>query len=77
MLFRSLAAPLKTDAPIISGESGAAGFGAFATIMLEPEYYELKEKLGLNGSSRVLCFSTEGDTDPKRFRDIVWRGKER
>ena len=36
---------------------------------------ELREALELDGSSRVLLFSTEGDTDPDRYRKIVWDGE--
>lgn len=73
--MRMLAAPIKGDEAIISGESGAVTFGALATIMVENEYRELRERLGLDEYSRVLCFSTEGDTDPERYRRIVWLGE--
>lgn len=73
--MRISAAPLKGDTSIISGESGAAPLGTLAAIMTCPEYKELKEALGLDGQSQVLCFSTEGDTDPIRYKDIVWYGK--
>ncbi|SUP42773.1 diaminopropionate ammonia-lyase [Veillonella criceti] len=73
--MRISAAPLKGDTSIISGESGAAPLGTVAAIMTCPDYKELKETLGLNETSQVLCFSTEGDTDPIRYKDIVWYGK--
>lgn len=73
--MRISAAPLKGDTSIISGESGAAPLGTVAAIMTCPDYKELKEILGLNETSQVLCFSTEGDTDPIRYKDIVWYGK--
>ncbi len=75
--MRMLGCPVKGDAQVVSGESGAASFGAFATIMLQDEYREVREKLGLDANSRVLCFSTEGDTDPERYRRIVWEGQDR
>ena len=28
-------------------------------------------------NSKVLLFSTEGDTDPDRYKSIVWDGNER
>lgn len=74
--MRMLAAPFKGDQQVISGESGAAPFGALACIMMMEEYQELREQLGLNEHSRVLLFSTEGDTDPERYKNIVWEGKE-
>ncbi len=75
--MRMLAAPLKGDRQVISGESGAASFAALAAIMRKDEYKELREKLGLGKDSKVLCFSTEGDTDPERWKNIVWEGLER
>ena len=72
-----LAAPIKGDVPVTSGESGAAPFGALAAIMTMDEYKDLKNAIGLNENSRVLLFSTEGDTDPIRYKNIVWEGKER
>ena len=34
----------------------------------------LREQLQLDEHSRVLCFSTEGDTDRENYRRIVWDG---
>ena len=75
--MRMLAAPFKGDTPVTSGESGAAPFGALATIMIDDGCKELREQLGLNKDSKVLLFSTEGDTDPERYKNIVWEGKEK
>lgn len=75
--MRMLAAPLKGDPQVISGESGAAPFGALSSIMIMEDYRELKEAVGLDENSSVLLFSTEGDTDPERYQNIVWEGKER
>lgn len=75
--MRMLAAPVKGDQQVISGESGAASFGALATIMLDETYRELRETLKLNQESKVLLFSTEGDTDPDRYKAIVWEGKQK
>ena len=73
--MRMLAAPIKGDVPVTSGESGAAPFGVLAEIMTNPAYADLKEALSLNKESKVLLFSTEGDTDPDRYKEIVWDGK--
>ena len=60
------------DDRVISGESGAAGFGALAEILTrEPE---IQEAIGLDNQSVVLCFSTEGATDITNYRSIVWEG---
>ena len=73
--MRMLAAPLKGDPAVTSGESGAVGMGVVATLMEDPAYAELRDALGLDRSSTVLLFSTEGDTDPENYRKIVWGGE--
>ena len=75
--MRMLAAPIKGDAPVTSGESGAAPFGALAAIMTMEEYRDLRHEIGLDENSSVLLFSTEGDTDPERYKNIVWKGLDR
>ncbi|MBQ1528015.1 MAG: diaminopropionate ammonia-lyase [Lachnospiraceae bacterium] len=73
--MRMLSAPVKGDPRVISGESGAVGMGVLSSIMTDPEYEQLKKGLGLGGDSRVLMFSTEGDTDPEKYAKIVWEGE--
>lgn len=73
--MRVLGNPAQGDARVISGESGAATAGCVAAIMTDPALAEIKETLGLNADSRVLCFSTEGDTDRENYRAIVWDGR--
>ena len=73
--MRMLAAPVKGDPAVTSGESGAVGMGALSAIMEDRGYEELREALGLDEGSKVLMFSTEGDTDPDRYRKIVWDGE--
>lgn len=75
--MRMLSAPLKGDRQVLSGESGAAAFGALAAVMRGEVYAGLRKQLSLGESARVLCFSTEGDTDPERWRNIVWEARER
>lgn len=72
--MRILGNPLGSDDRVISGESGASAFGCMAAILTEPELAELKQELGLTETSRVLFFSTEGDTDRENYRKIVWDG---
>jgi diaminopropionate ammonia-lyase len=72
--MRVMAAPLPGDAQIVSGESGAVGLGLVSAICTDENYAGLREALGLNEDSVVLCFSTEGDTDPQAWRSIVWDG---
>ncbi len=75
--MRMLSAPIKGDPQVTSGESGAAPFGALAAMMTMEEYQDLRNDIGLDENSKVLLFSTEGDTDPDRYKNIVWEGKER
>ena len=70
-----LSEPVKGDPRVISGESGAVGMGLLSTIMQDDEYKELREYLELDQSSQVLMFSTEGDTDPDKYKEIVWEGQ--
>lgn len=73
--MRILGNPPKGDERVISGESGAAPFGCVAEIMTNESLKWMKEKLQLDENSKVLFFSTEGDTDKKNYYDIVWNGK--
>ena len=72
--MRIAAAPLGSDPKVVSGESGAVGLGALSLIAEREEYRELKEKIGLDENSVVLLISTEGDTDPQKYMDVVWDG---
>jgi len=73
--MRLLAAPVKGDAPVTSGESGAVGMGLIAALMKGESCRELRKALELDENSRVLLFSTEGDTDPEKYQKIVWGGE--
>jgi diaminopropionate ammonia-lyase len=73
--MRILAAPVKGDQPVVSGESGAATVGCVANILMQSSLQEMKEKLHLDENSRILFISTEGDTDKDNYRNVVWGGK--
>ena len=73
--MRVLAVPLKGDNKVISGESGAVTAGLLFTLLRDEEYRDFREALGINAESVVLLFSTEGNTDPEKFRDVVWDGE--
>ncbi len=70
--MRILASPEGKDKKIISGESGAAGFGAAVEIL--SRHKDIAEKLVMDENSVILCFSTEGATDVENYRNIVWHG---
>ncbi|MCE5219880.1 MAG: diaminopropionate ammonia-lyase [Clostridium sp.] len=73
--MRTMGNPVGNDKKIISGESGAVTLGLVAEIMENKDLQWLKEELKLDENSRILCFSTEGNTDKESYRDIVWNGK--
>jgi diaminopropionate ammonia-lyase len=73
--MRILGNPLGDDQRVVSGESGAVTTGLLSIIMRDNSLKELKDTLKLDSSSRILLFSTEGDTDPENYRAIVWDGK--
>ncbi|MEN6378671.1 MAG: diaminopropionate ammonia-lyase [Methanofastidiosum sp.] len=64
--MRALGNPLKGDKRVISGESGAIGLGVLMHI---------KKDLEIGKDSEILLVSTEGNTDPKGYLDVVWGGK--
>lgn len=72
--MRVLGNPLKGDQRVISGESGAATMGALSEILQRPDLEEIKKDLKLDENSVILLFSTEGDTDFKHYRKVVWDG---
>ena len=73
--MRMLGVPVKGDPTVISGESGAVGMGLIAALMETDEYQDLREAIGLDRFSQVLLFSTEGNTDPMKFRKVLWDGE--
>jgi diaminopropionate ammonia-lyase len=73
--MRILANPLGNDPRIISGESGAVTAGLLALLMQEESLREARKTLELAESSQVLLISTEGATDPEKYRRIVWDGE--
>ena len=72
--MRILGNPLGDDPRIVSGESGAATLGAVAELLEKQDYGPLRDALELDGNAKVLCISTEGDTDRENYRRVVWDG---
>ena len=72
--MRILGNPMGDDPRVVSGESGAATLGLVAEVMENKGLGWLRDSLGLDRDSRILCFSTEGDTDQENYRRIVWDG---
>lgn len=74
--MRILGNPVGDDPKVISGESGAVTAGLVAAVMERKPLNGLRDILGLDEHSVVLCFSTEGDTDKKNYEAICWEGKD-
>ena len=64
---RIYANPLENDPHIIP-------LGLAYTALHDEDAKDLKEALKLDENSNILVISTEGDTDPVRYREIVWDG---
>ncbi len=58
---------------VVGGESGVAGLAGLIKAARDPA---LRNALQLDASSRVLCYGTEGATDPEVYRAIVGRSAE-
>lgn len=72
--MRMLGNPLPGDDRVVSGESGASGFGAFVELVREGSPEAWRKTVGLDENAVVLCFSTEADTDRENYRRVVWEG---
>ena len=66
--MRRLASPIGDDTPIISGESGCAGF-ALANAALDDA--ELRRALAIDANSIIFVINTEGATDPLNYEFIT------
>ena len=72
--MRILGNPLDDDPRVVSGESGAVTTGLVAELMQNRSLDYLRDRIGLGKDSRILCISTEGDTDRANYRRVVWDG---
>ena len=67
--------PLAGDPVIISVESGSVPMGLLSVLFRDKDkYQDILDALKLDENSEVLLISTEGNTDPIRFREVVWDG---
>jgi len=69
--MRRLAMPGGSDRPVVSGESGAVTTGLIDVLLTDPAYAPLRAELGLDADAVVLLISTEGDTDPEDYLNVV------
>jgi diaminopropionate ammonia-lyase len=73
LAMRQLASPQAGDAPIVAGESGGTGLAALTACLGNAN---ARGALGLDTSSRVLLFNSEGATDADTFQALVGRSPE-
>lgn len=72
-VMRTLAAGTAGDMPLVSGESGAAGFAGLMALTAD---HALAGQAGLDAQSHVLLLNTEGATAPGVYEAIVGRTAE-
>jgi len=73
--MRILANPLSGDDAMEAGESGAIGMGVINALAINEAFQGLKKALDIDRAATLLCFNTEGATDPVNYRDVIWYGK--
>lgn len=61
------------DVPMVSGESGAAGFAGLEVLCANRDLFA---DVGLGAEARILLLSTEGATAPRVYRDLVGESAE-
>ena len=66
--MRRMAEGRENDFSIVAGESGVTGLIGLEAVSKD---MGVREMLQIDDFSRALVFSTEGATDPERYRDIV------
>lgn len=66
--MRLLASGETGTVPIVSGETGAAGLAGFLLANRSPE---MRARLDIDRSSRIMVIGTESDTDPELYRRIM------
>ena len=69
--MRLLGHPLPGTPPVTSGESGAVTTGLVHALLHDEEGRRFRDMLGLGPQSRILCISTEGDTDRSSYERIM------
>ncbi len=70
---RLLAAGRYGDAPLVAGESAVAGLAGCLGALGDAQ---VRAQLGLDASSRILVFGSEGATDAALYQRIVGKSPE-
>ena len=71
--MRLLASGENGDLPLVAGESGVAGLAGFLTVATDAD---ARQSLGIDASSRIVVFGTEGATDPQAYTEIVGKSPD-
>ena len=71
--MRVLAQGNDQDRPLVAGESGVGGLAGFIAVAHDEA---ARAKLGIDGDSRLMFFSTEGATDRDVYQKIVGKTPE-
>lgn len=69
--MRRLAIPVGHDPRVVAGESGAASVAGLLALMGHGALAPVRDHLGLDRTTRVLVWSTEGATDPEHWNQVV------
>lgn len=69
--MRTLAHPRANDPAVAAGASGAAALGGLLALCGEPAMKEVRERLELGPSARVLVLVSEGVTDPALWTAVT------
>lgn len=64
---KELHSSIDSDPRILAGESGAAGFAGFISIMEEKQFIGIRNELDINETTNILFINTEGDTHNNLF----------
>ncbi len=72
--MRIYANPLGDDRRLVAGEASGTGMGLLSLLLRDPGCAQAREKLGLDDSACVLLINSEGDTNPKKYRKVLWDG---
>jgi len=57
---------------VVSGESGSAGLAGLIALMKDSNLEAVRKQFHFGPQSRVLLINTEGDTDPVKYREIIF-----
>jgi diaminopropionate ammonia-lyase len=56
---------------IVAGETGAAGLAGVIELLAGSDAAGHRKALGINDTTRVLAFITEGATDPHAYAKVI------